>query len=97
MPRPFLFDEEFFIEYNTVMASVIIYTTPTCVYCKAAEEFFQEHNVQYEEKDVAQDEQAREDMIQKSGQLGVPVIDVNGEIVIGFDRAKLAELLGIQK
>jgi len=77
------------------MANVTIYTTPTCVYCKAAKEFFQANNVQYEEKDVVQDEQAREAMIQKSGQLGVPVIDVNGEIVIGFDKARLSELLGI--
>jgi len=77
-------------------AKVTIYTTPTCVYCKGAKEFFQEHNVSYEEKNVAVDEQAREDMVQKSGQLGVPVIDVNGEIVIGFDKGKLSELLGIK-
>ena len=79
------------------MAKVIMYTTPTCVYCKAAKEFFQEHSVQYEEKDVVQDEQAREDMIQKSGQLGVPVIDIDGEIVIGFDKKRLSELLGIKR
>lgn len=51
--------------------------------------------MQYQEKDVAQDEQAREDMVQKSGQLGVPVIDVNGEIVVGFDEPRLSKLLGI--
>ena len=79
------------------MANVVMYTTPMCVYCKVAKEFFQEHNVQYEEKDVVQDEQAREDMIQKSGQLGVPVIDIDGEIVIGFDKARLSELLGIKR
>jgi len=79
------------------MANVIMYTTPTCVYCRAAKEFFQEHSVQYEEKDVVQDEQAREDMIQKSGQLGVPVIDIDGEIVIGFDKKRLSELLGIKR
>jgi len=79
------------------MANITIYTTPTCVYCRAAKEFFQEHNVQYEEKDVVQDEQAREDMIQKSGQLGVPVIDIDGEIVIGFDKKRLSELLGIKR
>ena len=79
------------------MANVTIYTTPTCVYCKAAKEFFQENSVQYEEKDVARDEQAREAMIQKSGQMGVPVIDVNGETVIGFDKKKLSELLGIKE
>ncbi|MEK7542547.1 MAG: glutaredoxin domain-containing protein [Patescibacteria group bacterium] len=78
------------------MANVTIYTTPTCVYCRAAKEFFGEHNVQYEEKDVARDEQAREDMISKSGQMGVPVIEVNGEIVIGFDEPKLSRLLDIQ-
>lgn len=76
------------------MANVTIYTTPTCVYCKAAKEFFQAHNIQYQEKDVAQDEQAREYMVQKSGQMGVPVIDVNGKIVIGFDEPKLSRLLG---
>ena len=77
------------------MAKVIIYTTPTCVYCKAAKEFFKENDVAYEEKDVVQDEQARETMVQRSGQMGVPVIDVDGEIVIGFDKAKLASLLNI--
>jgi len=78
------------------MADVTIYTTPTCVYCKAAKDFFKEHNVEYDEKDVAVDEQAREAMVEKSGQLGVPVIDVKGNIVIGFDEAKLSELLGVK-
>jgi len=78
------------------MADVTIYTTPTCVYCKAVKEFFEEHNVEYEEKNVAEDEQAREAMIEKSGQLGVPVIDVKGSIVVGFDEKKLAELLGVK-
>ncbi|MBI2577715.1 MAG: glutathione S-transferase N-terminal domain-containing protein, partial [Candidatus Wildermuthbacteria bacterium] len=72
------------------------YTTPTCVYCKAAKEFFQENSVAYEEKDVAQDDQAREYMIKKSGQMGVPVIEVDHEIVIGFDKERLEELLGIK-
>ena len=78
------------------MADVTIYTTPTCVYCKAVKEFFEEHNVEHEEKNVAEDEQAREAMIEKSGQLGVPVIDVKGSIVVGFDEKKLAELLGVK-
>jgi len=78
------------------MADVTIYTTPTCVYCKAAKEFFKENNIEYEEKDVAQDEQARDAMIEKSGQLGVPVIEVKGNIVIGFDEKKLSELLGVK-
>ncbi|HEX9721844.1 MAG TPA: Uxx-star family glutaredoxin-like (seleno)protein [Candidatus Paceibacterota bacterium] len=78
------------------MPNVTIYTTPTCVYCKAAKEFFQENNVQYQERDVSRDEEAREDMMQKSSQMGVPVIDVDGSIVIGFDKKRLSELLGIK-
>lgn len=74
---------------------VTIYTTPTCVYCKMAKAFFAEKNVQYEEKNVATDDAAREDMVKKSGQLGVPVIDVDGTIVIGFDKGKLMKALGI--
>lgn len=75
---------------------VSIYTTPTCQYCKMTKEFFSKHNVQYEEYDVSTDAGKRDEMIQKSGQMGVPVIDVDGEIIIGFDQAKLSDLLGIK-
>ena len=78
------------------MADVTIYTTPTCVYCKAAKDFFKEHNVEYVEKNVAEDEQARDYMVEKSGQMGVPVIDIKGNIVVGFDEKKLTELLEIK-
>lgn len=74
---------------------VKIYTTPTCTYCKMTKEFFDENNVQYENVDVTQDEAARNEMVEKSGQMGVPVIDIDGEIVVGFNKDKLAELLGI--
>ena len=77
------------------MANVTIYTTPTCVYCKGVKDFFVENNIEYKEIDVAQDEKAREDMVQKSGQLGVPVIDVDGKVVVGFDKSKLSELLSL--
>lgn len=81
--------------------SVVIYTTPTCVYCKGAKEFFKEHNIAYTEYDVAADRMKIQEMIHKSGQLGVPVItvtDENGkeEVVIGFDKPRLAELLGVK-
>lgn len=79
------------------MSNVLIYTTPSCVYCRAAKAFFKEHNIAYVEKDVVIDEKAREEMIRKSEQMGVPVIDINGEIVIGFDKGKLSQLLGIKK
>jgi len=75
---------------------VNIYTTPTCVYCQMAKEFFKENNVSYQEHDVSSDAKAREEMINKSGQMGVPVIEVEGEIVIGFDKEKLMELLDIK-
>lgn len=77
------------------MKTVTIYTTPTCVYCKMSKEFFREKNIQYEEKNVATDAAARDLMVQKSGQLGVPVIDIDGEIVVGFDKPRLSELLGV--
>lgn len=77
------------------MSKVIIYTTPSCVYCKMTKEFFKENNVSYEEKNVATDAAAREDMIKKSGQMGVPVIDIDGELTVGFDKERLSGLLGI--
>lgn len=78
------------------MPNVILYTTPSCVYCRAAKEFFKDHHVSYEEKDVARDESARNEMVKKAGQLAVPVIDVGGEIIIGFDKGRLSALLGIK-
>lgn len=75
------------------MKKVTIYTTSTCGYCKAAKEFFGENNVEYSEKNVGDDDAAREEMIQKSGQMSVPVIDVEGELVVGFDKDKLIKLL----
>ncbi len=78
------------------MPKIIIYTTPTCVYCKMAKAFFKEHSLAYEEKDVASDLEARKTMVEKSGQLGVPVIDIGGQIVVGFDKSALAELSGVK-
>ena len=77
------------------MQSAIIYTTPTCGYCKSAKAFFKEHNVTYTEKDVTTDSQARDEMIKKSGQMGVPVIEIDGKLVLGFDEAALRSALSI--
>ena len=77
------------------MAKVTIYTTPTCVYCKMSKAFFKEHSIDYTEKDVASDRAAREEMVKRSGQMGVPVIDVDGTLIVGFDKEKLSELLGV--
>ena len=62
-----------------------------------AKAFLKKQGIAYDEKDVASDDKAREEMIQKSGQLGVPVIDVDGKIAVGFDKQKLSELLGLKK
>jgi len=79
------------------MAKVTIYTTPTCVYCKATKAFFQEKNIQYTEKDVAIDEKARDEMVLRSGQMGVPVIDIDGKIIVGYDEPAFRKLLKIAK
>jgi len=76
---------------------VTIYSTPTCTYCKMSKEYFDEHNVAYEEFNVATDLPAREEMFKKSGQMGVPVIDIDGKITVGFNEERLAELLGIKE
>ena len=78
------------------MPKVTIYTTPTCVYCKMTKAFFKENGVQYEEKDVSTDRVVADEMIQKSNQMGVPVIDIDGQILVGFDKEGLARLLNIK-
>lgn len=73
---------------------VTIYTTPTCVFCHAAKEYFKQHNIEYEEKDVTKNQKWIHEAVEKSGQLGVPVIDIDGQIVVGFNKPRLEELLG---
>lgn len=75
---------------------VKIYTTPTCAYCHAEKEFFKKHHIEFQEFDVFRDEQARHEMIEKTGQLGVPVTDIDGQIIVGFERGKISQLLGIK-
>ena len=72
---------------------VKIYTTPSCGYCHQAKGFLAQLGVEYTEHDVSRDRAAAEDMVRLSGQMGVPVIAVDGQIVIGFDRARLQQLL----
>ena len=77
------------------MAEVTIYSTPTCVYCNAAKTFFKEKGVAYTEYNVAADQEKRKEMIEKSGQMGVPVISIDGQLVVGFNQPKIKQLLGI--
>lgn len=74
---------------------VEIYTTPTCHYCHMAKDFFKANNVAYTEHDVVTDLAARQEMIDKSGQMGVPVITIGDELTVGFDEQHLRSLLGI--
>lgn len=77
------------------MKPVSIYTTETCGYCKMAKDFFTKNNVAYQEFDVGHDLAKRQEMIEKSGQMGVPVITVGSDMVVGFNKPRLTELLGI--
>ena len=76
--------------------NIKIYSTPNCAYCKMAKEFFTENNYQVQEFNVILDVKAREEMVQKSNQMGVPVIDIDGEIFVGFNRAALKEALKLK-
>lgn len=74
---------------------VTIYSTPVCHFCHAAKEFFKENNVEYTEHDVASDAEKRTEMVELTGQMGVPVIQIGDDVIIGFDEPKLKELLNL--
>ncbi len=75
--------------------SVIIYSTPSCHFCQMAKEYFKANNVAYTEHDVAADAEKRKEMIDKSGQMGVPVIQIGNELVVGFNKPVVMQLLGL--
>ncbi len=82
------------------MKKVAIYTTPTCTYCQMTKEFFKQNGVEYSEYDVAADVARRQEMVDKTGQMGVPVISVTEEdgeehLIVGFDKGGLSAALGI--
>jgi len=76
--------------------SVKVYSTPICPYCVVLKKFLGEHNIEFEDVDVSQNEEAAKEIIEKSGQMRVPVIEINGEIVVGFDKEKISTLLNIK-
>jgi len=81
---------------ETIMdKKVTIYSTPTCHFCQMSKDFLKEKGIGYTEYDVAHDLEKRQEMIQKSGQMGVPVIFVGDEMIIGFDQERLVSTLGI--
>lgn len=72
---------------------VTVYSTPTCPYCVMAKDYLSEKNIPYDDVDVSKDPAMAREMIQKSGQRGVPVIDIDGDIIIGFDKKRIDELI----
>ncbi len=74
---------------------VKVYSTPTCPYCRMTRKLLEDNGVQYQDFDVAGDKAARYEMISKSGQMGVPVLVIDGEMIIGFDQAELRQRLGL--
>lgn len=76
--------------------TVTMYTTPTCVFCKKVKDFFKEHDIKYKEIDVSADRKKAQEMIEKSGQMGVPVIEVDKEIIIGYDVPHLKKALDLK-
>lgn len=78
------------------MPNITIYTTPTCSFCKMAKNYFRQHDLQYDERDVTANQDYVEEMVKKSGQMGVPVIEIDGQIVVGFNQPRIAELAGIK-
>ena len=75
--------------------NVKIYSTPTCPFCVRAKQFLKDSNILFEDIDVSSDQNKAQEMIAKSGQMGVPVLDIDGEIIVGFDKARIKEVLGI--
>jgi glutaredoxin 3 len=77
------------------MKNVKVYSTPTCPWCTRAKQYLRQKNVQFEDIDVSMNQKAAQDMMKKSGQMGVPVLDINGQIIIGFDQHAINHALGV--
>jgi len=77
------------------MAEVKVYSTPTCPYCKMLKQFLAENQITFADIDVSTSQASAEEMIAKSGQLGVPVLDIDGQVIVGFDKARIRQLLNI--
>jgi len=79
----------------TPQPKVIVFSTPTCSFCVAAKNYFRQKGVRFTDVDVSKDEKAALDMRRRTGQAGVPVILINNRPIIGFDKSKINQLLGI--
>jgi len=75
--------------------TIKVFSTPSCPFCVTLKNFLKEHNIEFEDIDVSQDKVAQDEMIKKSGQMSVPVIEIDSQIVVGFDQGKIKKLLKI--
>ncbi len=95
-----LFEESLFSanakEGEAPQKRVTVYSTPSCSWCNTLKSYFKTHHIRFTDIDVSKNQQAAEQMLRRSGQQGVPQTDINGEIIVGFDKAKINRLLGIQ-
>jgi glutaredoxin 3 len=73
--------------------AITLYTTPSCSFCRKAKDFFRQNNVRFTEYDIARDQRKADEMVRKSGQMGVPVIDINGKIIVGFNQPEVERAL----
>ncbi len=78
------------------MKSVKVYSTPTCPFCMRVKQYLKDNSVAFEDLDVSSDQNLGSEMVEKSGQMGVPVLDIEGEIIVGFDKDRIAQTLGLQ-
>ncbi len=74
---------------------VTVYSTTACPYCIRVKQFLRDNKITYKDIDVSSDQQAADEMVKKSGQMGVPVLDIDGEVIVGFDREKITRALGL--
>lgn len=84
-------------EKNQYQPLIRVFSTEACPYCYSLKAFLEERGFTYEDINVGENVQAREEMVRKSGQLGVPVVEIDGEIIIGFDRGRISQILGIRE
>lgn len=95
-----IFDQDFYVAKDGEEAKpqkrVTVYSTPTCTWCNTIKKHFDHHGIKYKDIDVSKDTKAAEEMVKRSGQQGVPQTDINGQMIVGFDKVKINNLLGIQ-
>ena len=75
---------------------VTVYSTSTCPFCIRAKQFLKDNNIAFENIDVSENQEKAQEMIKKSGQMGVPVLEIDGQIIVGFDKEKIKETLDIK-